>query len=109
MLTESQIASREHTIRSLKELFEFSGDYSSVPTEAARANVSQPNTKASTYHLVSFGEQAGSSTALHGPSTLGQDDLGITSNSLENRLFLLLVPIFPSSLSSSLLFNLNPN
>jgi hypothetical protein len=79
MLTESQIASREHAARSLKELFEFSNNCSSFLTEAARSNLSQPNTEASTYPLVSFGEQAGGSTASPGPYILDADDPSITS------------------------------
>jgi hypothetical protein len=47
MLTESQIASGEHTDRLLKELFEFTSGYSSFLTEAA-FDLSQPDTKAST-------------------------------------------------------------
>jgi hypothetical protein len=35
MFTESQIASREHTDLSLKELFEFTNGYLSLLTEAA--------------------------------------------------------------------------
>jgi len=38
-LTNSQIASREHTTRSLKELFEYSDDYSSFLTEIARSDL----------------------------------------------------------------------
>jgi hypothetical protein len=78
MLTESQIASKEHAARSLKELFEFSDDCSSFLIEAACSNLSQPNTKALTYPLVSFGEQASGSTASLGPYILDADDLSIT-------------------------------
>lgn len=80
MLTESQITSREHAARSLKELFEFSDDYSFFLTEAARSDLSDPVTEASPYPLASFEEQAdGRSTALPGPYTLEQDDPGMTS------------------------------
>ena len=40
MLTESQITSGEHTTRSLKELFEYSDDYSSFLSEIARSDLS---------------------------------------------------------------------
>jgi hypothetical protein len=63
MLTESQIASGEHTDRLLKELFEFTSGYSSFLTEAA-FDLSQPDTKASTSPLVSFEEQVDSSTTI---------------------------------------------
>jgi hypothetical protein len=79
MLTESQIASGEHAARSLKELFEYSDECSYYLTEAAHSDLSQPNTEASPYPLVSFGEQAGGSTVLLGPPILDQDDQGITS------------------------------
>jgi hypothetical protein len=55
MLSESQIASRDHETQSLKELFEFSNDYLSFPTEAARSDLSQPNTEASTVIHARFG------------------------------------------------------
>jgi hypothetical protein len=79
MLTESQIASGEHADRSLKELFEFSDVYSSFLTEAARSDLSQPNTEASTEPLVTFGKQAGGSTALPSPHILDPDDPSIIS------------------------------
>ena len=76
MLTESQIASREHTIRSLKELFEFSDDFL---TQTAHPDLSQSITEGSPYPLVNLEEQADGSTAFPGPDTLDQGDLGITS------------------------------
>jgi hypothetical protein len=78
MLTKSQIASREHAARSLKELFEFSDNCSFFLTKAAGSDLSQPNTKASTYPLVSFGKQAGGRTASLGPYILDADDPSIT-------------------------------
>jgi hypothetical protein len=78
MMTESQITSGEHAARSLKELFEFSSDYSSPLVETPRSDLSHPITEASTYSLVSFGEQAGGSTAFPDPPILNQDDQGIT-------------------------------
>ncbi|KAH8772419.1 hypothetical protein F5882DRAFT_381432 [Hyaloscypha sp. PMI_1271] len=78
ILTESQIASGEHTTRSLKELFEYSDDYSSFLIEIARSDLSQPNTEVSTDPLASFGGQAGGITALPSPYILNPDDLSIT-------------------------------
>jgi hypothetical protein len=63
----------------LKELFEFSNYYLYFLTEAVRPNLSNLVTKALPYPLASFEEKADSSTALLGPHTLEQDDLGITS------------------------------
>src|SRR5258706_13621635 len=40
-LTESQLASGEHTTQSLKELFKFSDDYLSFLTETACSDLSQ--------------------------------------------------------------------
>ncbi|KAL5322924.1 hypothetical protein ACEPPN_010904 [Leptodophora sp. 'Broadleaf-Isolate-01'] len=71
MLTESQIVSGEHTTRSLKELFEYSDDYSSFLTNIARSDLSQPNTEVSTDPLASFGRQAG---GRPGPCILDPDD-----------------------------------
>jgi hypothetical protein len=78
-LTESQIASREHAARSLKELFEHSDDCSSFLTEAVYSDLCQPDTEASPHPLMNLGEQADSSTALPGPVILDPDDPGITS------------------------------
>jgi hypothetical protein len=75
ILTESQITSREHTTRSLKELFEYSDDYSSFLTEIA----SNLSAKASTDALASFGGQADGSTALQSPCILDPEDPSITS------------------------------
>lgn len=72
MLSESQIATQ-----SLKELFEFSDDYSSFLTETAHPDLSQSIT-VSPYPLVNLEEQADSSTAFPDPDTLDQGDLGIT-------------------------------
>jgi hypothetical protein len=71
MLTKSQITSREHATRSLKELFEYSNDYLSFLTEIARSDLS---TKALTGALASFGGQAGGSAALQSPCILDPDD-----------------------------------
>jgi hypothetical protein len=74
MLSESQIATQ-----SLKELFEFSDDYSSFLTETAHPDLSQSITEGSPYPLVNLGEQADGNTAFPGPDTLDQGDPGITS------------------------------
>jgi hypothetical protein len=79
MLTESQITSREHAARSLKELFEFSDDCSSPLVETPCSDLSHPITEASTNSLESFGEQASGSTHLTDPPILDQDNQGITS------------------------------
>jgi hypothetical protein len=76
MLTESQIASGEHTTRSLKELFEYSDDYSSFLTEIARSDLS---TETSTDALAGFGGQAGGSTVLPRHCILEPGDPSITS------------------------------
>jgi hypothetical protein len=76
MLTKSQITSGEHITRSLKELFEYSNDYSSFLTEIAHPD---PSTEASTDALASFGGQAGGSTALPGHCILEPGDPSITS------------------------------
>jgi hypothetical protein len=79
MLTKSQIGSGEHTTRSLKELFEYSDNYSSFLTEVARSEISQSTTEASLSPLASLEEQAGGSTAWPGPYILAPDDPNITS------------------------------
>jgi len=77
-LTKSQIASKEYTARPLKELFKYSDDCLSLLTEAARSDLSQPNTEASPDHLVNLGEQVDSSTTLPGPDIFDPDDPSIT-------------------------------
>jgi hypothetical protein len=103
MLSESQIASRTQL---LKELFEFSDDYSSFLTEAAtqslkelfefsddfltetaHPDLSQSIAEGSPYPLVNLGEQADGSTAFPSPDTVDQEDPGITS--FTDYLFLL--------------------
>jgi len=59
----------------LKELFEYSNDYSSFLTEIA----SDLSAEASTNALASFGGQADGSTALQSPCILDPDDPSITS------------------------------
>jgi hypothetical protein len=78
MLTRNQIVSGEQADRSLKELFEFSDDYSSFLTEIARSDLSQPTTEASPDPLVSFRKQAKRSTALPSPHILYQDNSDLT-------------------------------
>jgi hypothetical protein len=63
----------------LKELFEFSDEYSSLLTETACSDLSPPITEASPYPLVSVEEQADGSTASLGPHTIDQDNPRITS------------------------------
>jgi hypothetical protein len=76
-LTKSQIASGEYTTRLLKELFEYSDNYSSFLTEIVYSNLSQPDTETSTKPLASFGGQAGGSTALPSPCILNPDNPSI--------------------------------
>jgi hypothetical protein len=72
MLSESQIASQEHATQSLRELFEYSDDYSSFLTETARSDLSQSIIEGSPSPLVSFREQADRSPAFD------QDDRDLT-------------------------------
>jgi hypothetical protein len=64
ILTKSQITSGEYAARLLKELLEFSDDYSSPLVETPRSDLS------STYSLVSSGEQAGGSRAQEPSPTI---------------------------------------
>ena len=53
--------------------------------QAARSDLSQPNTEASPDPLVNLGEQADSSTALPGPDIFDPDDPSITLYRLSFR------------------------
>jgi len=78
-LTESQIISREHAARSLKELFEYSDDCSTFLTEAAYSDLSQPDSEASPDPVVSYEGQADGSITLPGSCILEPDGPSIVS------------------------------
>jgi hypothetical protein len=72
LFSKSQIASREHTGRSLKEILEYSN-------KRALCDLSPPSTKASTSHSVDLEKQVDVWRALSSPSILDPNNPSITS------------------------------